>query len=191
MEPLKSCMSIWCSRPSICKCPFCSVHFCKKHGTKSRYDAWSVAKFGGDPPFQYWPCDICDRRLKDYKEFGQLSDVEYEDVLLEAFSYCTQSELESGLGAVKRPKQRYNPSQKTSNKKPAANKTHTKKQSSGKFCSSCGKKIGTGQRVASNLGNRLIGGMFGSMLAGPIGAIIGARIVVKENAKHRTCYDCS
>lgn len=156
-----------------------------------------MEKYLGKPPFQYWPCDMCDRKLKMYKEFGELSQKEYDEVLLEIFSYCTQDELERGLGSVKKPKHIYYPDEQNSityyqNNSPSFRKESVSKSKPpiGKFCIGCGKTIGTGHRIASNLGSRIFGGFLGSAIAGPIGGIIGARYMVKENAKERKCYEC-
>ena len=112
MKPLGECMSFFCSNPAFSKCPFCPVKYCEKHGTKTKWDAWPKAKFGDKTPFQYWPCAICDRKLKRHSEFGNLSEDDYNDLLIEILSFCTQEELEHGIGSIKKPSKKAHSLQK-------------------------------------------------------------------------------
>ena len=222
MKPLTECMGFFCSNPAFCKCPFCPVKYCEKHGTKTKWDAWPKEKFGNITPFQYWPCAICDRKLKDHPEFGNLSETDYNDLLIEIFSLCTQEELEHGIGSIKKPNKKVHnlpevvakpsftdmpPSRpkvpsnvkptlfrgqpvKMNNRLPPAGKRPHGKPPVGKFCTGCGKSLSTSYRVASHMGNRVVGGMIGSAIAGPIGGLIGARMAVKSNASDRKCMNC-
>jgi len=222
MKPLGECMSIFCSNPAFSKCPFCPVKYCEKHGTKTKWDAWPKEKFGNRTPFQYWPCAICDRKLKDHPEFGNLGENDYNDLLIEVFSHCTQEELEHGIGSIKKPSKMTHslpkvvpkptfsnvPSSKRevsssvkptlfkgqpvkmNNKLPPAGQRPHGKPPVGKFCTGCGKSLSTSYRVASNMGNRVVGGMIGSVIAGPIGGLIGSRMAVKSNASNRKCMNC-
>ena len=104
IRPGGNCMIFWCSKEALCKCPFCPAKFCEKHGTKSKYDAWPFEKFQNNIPYKYWPCDMCDRKLRENSDFIELcgGPSQYPIVLKAFLMNCTDEELNKGLRIPKK-----------------------------------------------------------------------------------------
>ena len=105
-RPGVKCWRWFCKEEALCQCPFCEVAFCEKHGTKTKYDAWPFEKFKNNVPYKFWPCDMCDRKLRNNAEFIDLcGGPEQFTVTLKAFLEAwPDEELAKGLGVPKRTK---------------------------------------------------------------------------------------
>ncbi len=193
---VNKCMIFWCSKDSICQCPFCGVSFCTKHGTKTKSNAWPYAKFANDIPYPYWPCVSCDDQLTGKYESEQISssDASYIIALKNFLEGYSNEELNKKIPLPKYSDLKIGDVDNVGN-------NEIRNVQYGVNCEICTSWIEWQRDSLTRKTGRGISGTFwgvvaGSIVAGPIGFLIGLfgggplAALAGGPLKSRICEEC-